>query len=128
MDVTGHHGPKSARSNYATPDQVSDRQRAVMAACDDADREPLSFSLMTGCLLGEDEADVRDRAARVQELQGEDGDRPVAGRRADGVVVGTLDQAAEQLDALAARGVERFMLQNLAHDDLDMVALMGRLA
>jgi alkanesulfonate monooxygenase SsuD/methylene tetrahydromethanopterin reductase-like flavin-dependent oxidoreductase (luciferase family) len=43
-------------------------------------------------------------------------------------VVGTLDQAAEQLDDLAARGVERVMLQHLAHDDLDMVTLLGRLA
>lgn len=58
--------------------------------------------------------------------------RTVIDQWLDGVrtawVVGTLDQAAEQLDALAARGVERFMLQNLAHDDLDMIALMGRLA
>lgn len=113
---------------YATPDQVTERRQAVVAACDEAGRAPLTFSLMTGCLLGEDEAELRDRAARVQELQGEDGDLEdwLEGKRS-AWLVGTLDQAAERLDDLATRGVERIMLQHLAHDDLDMVALMGHL-
>lgn len=113
---------------YATPEQVVERHDAVMAACDRAGREPLAFSLMTGCLLGDDEAEVRDRAARVHDLQGADED---VGEWLDGMraswVVGTVEQVAEQLDHLAGLGVDRVMLQHLAHDDLDMVALMGRL-
>lgn len=114
---------------YATPDQVTERHRAVVAACDDAGRDPLTFSLMTGCLLGEDETELLDRAARVHQLQGEGGDLDAWLDEMRSVwVVGTLDQAAGQLEDLGARGVERIMLQHLAHDDLDMVALMGRLA
>lgn len=113
---------------YATPDEVSERHDAVMAACDEAGREPLTFSLMTGCLLGTDEAEVRDRAARVHDVEG---DERGLDAWLDDIrttwIVGTLDQAGEQLDDLAGRGVERIMLQNLAHDDLDMVALMGHL-
>lgn len=114
---------------YATPEQVTERHAAVMAACDEAGREPLTFSLMTGCLLGDDEAQVRDRAARVHELEGSDGGLDDWLDEIRSVwVVGTLEQAAEQLDDLADRGVERIMLQHLAHDDLDMVAQMGQLA
>ena len=41
---------------------------------------------------------------------------------------GTLDEVAERLRAYEAVGVERAMLQHLAHEDLEMVALLGDLA
>jgi alkanesulfonate monooxygenase SsuD/methylene tetrahydromethanopterin reductase-like flavin-dependent oxidoreductase (luciferase family) len=41
-------------------------------------------------------------------------------------VIGTLDQAAEQLRALQVAGVSRVMCQHLAHEDVDFVALLGR--
>ena len=34
-----------------------------MEACEQAGREMLPFSLMTGIVIGSDEADLRDRAA-----------------------------------------------------------------
>jgi hypothetical protein len=39
--------------------------------------------------------------------------------------VGTLDAAAEQLAALRDAGVSRIMCQQLLHDDLDALALLG---
>ena len=41
---------------------------------------------------------------------------------------GTVDEVAERLRAYEASGVERAMLQHLAHEDLEMVALLGDLA
>jgi hypothetical protein len=43
-------------------------------------------------------------------------------------VIGTLDEAAEQVAALASAGAQRIMLQDFLPRDLDMVRLMGRLA
>jgi hypothetical protein len=40
--------------------------------------------------------------------------------------VGTIDQAVERLKEIEALGYERVMLQHLAHDDLDTVAMIGR--
>ena len=43
-------------------------------------------------------------------------------------VVGTLDEVAERIGELEKAGVQRVMLQHLAHDDLTMVALLGEIA
>ena len=40
-------------------------------------------------------------------------------------ILGTLDEAAEQLRAYERAGVERVMLQHLDHRDLEMIALIG---
>jgi hypothetical protein len=45
-----------------------------------------------------------------------------------GWIVGTLDRAGEQLAALGDAGVSRVMCQQLLHDDLDAVGLLGALA
>ena len=39
----------------------------------------------------------------------------------------TVDQAAEQFAAYRDAGLHRVMCQTLVHDDLDAVALVGRL-
>jgi alkanesulfonate monooxygenase SsuD/methylene tetrahydromethanopterin reductase-like flavin-dependent oxidoreductase (luciferase family) len=84
---------------------------------------------MTGSVVGEDRAEVLDRARAVMATIRETGDPEAFLRgRADTWVVGTVDQARDRLDELEAAGVDRVMLQHLAPDDLGMVALMGRLA
>jgi alkanesulfonate monooxygenase SsuD/methylene tetrahydromethanopterin reductase-like flavin-dependent oxidoreductase (luciferase family) len=45
-----------------------------------------------------------------------------------GWVVGTLEEAAEQLMALRDAGVSRVMCQQLLHEDLEAVALLAELA
>jgi len=42
-----------------------------------------------------------------------------------GWIVGTVDQATEQLLALRDAGVARVMCQQLVHEDLDAVVLLG---
>jgi hypothetical protein len=41
---------------------------------------------------------------------------------------GTVDEVAARLREYEAAGVERAMLQHLAHEDLEMVAVLGDLA
>jgi len=44
----------------------------------------------------------------------------------DGWIVGTVEQAAEQLNAVKDAGVSRVMCQHLAHDDLEFIAVLAR--
>jgi len=114
----------------AAPEECA-RRRAVVAECwEQVGRDPATvrFSLMAGCVVGEDRADAVRRAGRVAERRGwnaEDGEallRETAGQW----VAGTVDEAAARLREFEDVGVERVMLQHLAHDDVDMVELIGR--
>lgn len=113
---------------FPSLDEVRRRRDAVDRAADEAGRDPLVFSVMTGCLIGRDEAELHDRARRLMELSGEAGD---VGAYVDGLrdawVVGTVEQAAERLVEIEAAGAERIMLQNQLHTDLDMVTLIASL-
>ena len=136
--VGGTAGPRSVRNAvrwadeyntvFPTLDQIRQRKAAVDRAADEADREPLVFSAMTGCLIGSDEAEFMDRARRLMDWSGQDGDVHawVDGLR-DAWVVGTVEQAAERLVAMQAAGLDRVMLQHQLHDDVDMVTLIARL-
>jgi alkanesulfonate monooxygenase SsuD/methylene tetrahydromethanopterin reductase-like flavin-dependent oxidoreductase (luciferase family) len=111
-------------------EECRDARRALIDACERAGREPLTVSLMTGSLIGADEADLADRARRLAELRGEDArdtDAFIA-RLPDHWVVGTLEEVRERLAELEEAGVERVMLQHLLHRDLEGVALLAELA
>jgi alkanesulfonate monooxygenase SsuD/methylene tetrahydromethanopterin reductase-like flavin-dependent oxidoreductase (luciferase family) len=135
----GAAGPRSARlaarfadeynTVFPTLAAVRSRKANLDEACATIRRErPLPLSIMTGCLLGEDETELRDRTARLHERSGAatDVDAWADGLR-DTWIIGTLEQAAERLQEYADAGVSRFMLQHQLHDDLAMVELMGRL-
>lgn len=109
---------------FPTVEQVRERREKIARACEDAGREPLPFSVMTGVLVGNDQSELRDRAHRLAEKQGSDGDALLTEPPA-GWIVGTAEQAAEQLTALREAGVSRVMCQHLLHDDIDAVALIG---
>jgi alkanesulfonate monooxygenase SsuD/methylene tetrahydromethanopterin reductase-like flavin-dependent oxidoreductase (luciferase family) len=47
------------------------------------------------------------------------------GQPPDGWIVGTMEEATEQLTALRDAGVSRVMCQHYVHTDLDAVALLG---
>ncbi len=113
------------------PDECRARRERVAAACEAAGRDPASlrFSLMTGALVGRDEAVLHERARALAELQGQGGRDPgelVAELRSSGWVAGALDDAEDQLRALAEAGVDRVMCQLLLHTDVDQVAVIGR--
>jgi len=83
---------------------------------------------MTGCVIGSDEREVRERVGRVQERMGRDGDvEDFLREHRDTWILGTLDEVGSRLGELEQAGVERVFLQHLDHADLDAVALMGKL-
>ncbi len=139
--VGGRAGPRSAamaarwadeyNTISATAEECARRRAAVEEAWEGEDRDPatLRFSLMTGCVIGEDRGQVLERARAVMATTREGGDpEAFLGERADTWVLGTVDVARERLRELEGAGVERVMLQALAHQDLEMVALLGGLA
>lgn len=136
----GSAGPRGAalaarwadeyNTTFPSPDAVRERRQRLDDACREAGRDdPLPLSIMTGCLLGETEAEVRDRAGRLHEWSKADGDVDgwLDSLRGEWVI-GTPEQAQARLEDYRTAGVDRFMLQHQLHDDLDMVALLGQLA
>jgi alkanesulfonate monooxygenase SsuD/methylene tetrahydromethanopterin reductase-like flavin-dependent oxidoreductase (luciferase family) len=102
-----------------TPEEARERCRAVTEAAEAAGREPLRFSMMTTCVVGRDDGEVRDRLQAWADSSTLDHTPRLAG---------TVEQVAEMLREYESVGVERAMLQHLAHHDLDMVAVLGDLA
>jgi len=111
----------------ATPEECAERREKLARACEREGREPIPLSLMTGCAIGRDEAEARERIRRRLERAGQqiDPDEYKAQRGA-AAILGTLEEAAERLRAYERAGVERVMLQHLDHQDLEMVELIGR--
>ena len=113
----------------ATAAEIAEIRERLDAACEAAGRDPatLPLSMMTGWLVGADEAELRDRASRLAEWkdEGEDGDAFLAGLRPS-TIKGTTAEAVEQLRELEQAGLTRIMGQHLLHRDLDAIELLGR--
>jgi F420-dependent oxidoreductase-like protein len=130
----GLAGPRSARmaaeyadeynTVFAPAAEVAARRERIARACETARRAPLPVSLMTGVLVGEDERELRQRAQRLAAKIGADADALLADPPS-GWIVGTVDRAAQQLHELREAGVHRVMCQQLVHEDLEAVALLG---
>ena len=134
--VGGAGKPRTARlaarlaDEYNTPfptlEQVGERRANVVRACEELDREPLLFSVMTGCVVGTDRAELLHRVGRTMARMRVDGDPAAFVReRGDVMVLGTVDEVVERLRGLEEAGVDRIFLQHLAHDDVEMVRLLG---
>ena len=131
--IGGSAGPRSCglaarfadeyNTECSTVADVRELRGRVLAACEQAGREPIQFSIMIAVIAGVDRAELRDRIKRAG-LEG-DADTLVAQPPA-GCVIGTVEQVAEQLIPLREAGVSRVMCQHLPHDDLDFIALLGR--
>ncbi len=135
----GKGGPRSLRlaARYAdeyntvmsTAAEIAAVRGGLDRACEAEDRDPatLPLSMMTGWLVGADEADLHDRAARLAEWKGTGGDgEALLAEQRPSTIKGTVPEAIEQLRALEEAGLSRIMGQHLLHRDLDAVALMGR--
>jgi alkanesulfonate monooxygenase SsuD/methylene tetrahydromethanopterin reductase-like flavin-dependent oxidoreductase (luciferase family) len=101
-----------------TVDEVRERKARLDEAAQRAGREPLRLSMMIGCVVGRDRSDYERRLADFRRVTG--GDRPP--------IAGTVDEVVEQLRSYEAAGVERVMLQHMAHEDAEMVTVMGEVA
>lgn len=113
---------------YKSAAECAEIRADLDRACERQGRDPIPLSLMTGWLVGEDRAELVDRARRLAEWRDHDGDaESFMATLPSAWIIGTLEEAAAQLDELAAAGVERVMAQHLLHRDLDVVAQLGRL-
>ncbi|HEY5572081.1 MAG TPA: LLM class F420-dependent oxidoreductase [Anaerolineales bacterium] len=108
---------------YLNPSEFSERNQRLNELLEAEGRDPskLRRSLMTGCVFGKDEAEVKRKVeARTS------GKRTADELRQRGVAVGTANQIADQLGQLAESGVQRVMLQWLELDDLEGIAAMAQ--
>jgi alkanesulfonate monooxygenase SsuD/methylene tetrahydromethanopterin reductase-like flavin-dependent oxidoreductase (luciferase family) len=58
----------------ATPTECAERREKLAQACESEGREPITLSLMTGCAIGRDEAEARERIRRRLERAGQQTD------------------------------------------------------
>jgi F420-dependent oxidoreductase-like protein len=114
----------------ASAARAAEAYERVRQACRAIGRDPedVTYSAMTGVLVGEDEADVHRRAEEQVRVvgSGQDAVGWLAERR-DRWILGTPDQARQRVAELEAAGVQRVMLQDFLPRDLEMVRLLGRI-
>jgi F420-dependent oxidoreductase-like protein len=137
----GDGGPRLARlvATYAdefnrqsaTPDRLREAYGRLAAACVEIGRDPDTVvrSAMVGVLVAESQHELRDRIRQQADVTGagDDADAWLA-ERSRRWIIGTPDEAHHRIDALAAAGAQRIMLQDFLPRDLEMVALLGRIA
>ena len=133
----GNAGPRSASlaarfaDEYNTPfpslEQIRRRKANIDEACERAGREPIPFSVMAGTILGADASEVERRARRVADGTGLDAGQLVRDPP-QGWIVGTLEQAAEQLAPIREAGVSRVMCNQYVAPAVEQVARLGELA
>ncbi len=126
--VGGTAKPRTVRAAVAHADEYNtvwptvaearERRQALDDAARAAGREPLAFSMMTSCVVADDPADLLERLAAFKAVTGSE--QPA--------ISGTVDEVAGQLRLYEQAGVERVMLQHIAHEDVDMVGVLGRVA
>jgi alkanesulfonate monooxygenase SsuD/methylene tetrahydromethanopterin reductase-like flavin-dependent oxidoreductase (luciferase family) len=112
---------------FGTLDDARERKQLLDEACERGGRDPstLRYSLMAPCVIGRNDQEVFESAQRIGARFGRSPEDVLERNREHGPV-GTIAEAAERLKQIEEIGYERVMLQHLAHDDLDTVALIGR--
>jgi F420-dependent oxidoreductase-like protein len=112
-------------TTFPSVEQIRERRERIHQACAEAGRDPLPFSIMTAVVSGADEGELRERMGRLADKIGADPAQLLTDPPS-GWIVGTLDHATEQLLAIREAGVDRIMCQQLVHDDLDAIELLGQ--
>jgi F420-dependent oxidoreductase-like protein len=99
---------------FTTADEVRRLNRVLDGMLEKVGRNPgdVRRSLMTGCVFGKTDVEVREKC----KLYGDDTPEEL---QKEGLIVGRGTQVSEQLAQLAETGLDRIMLQWLDLDDLD---------
>ena len=110
------------------PQEAAERRARISAACEAIDRDPneVRFSVMTTILVGADRRELERRAAAMMGDDEDDDPASFLDRMRATKLVGTPEEVLERVGEYAAAGVRRIYLQDLLHDDMEMVELIGR--
>jgi F420-dependent oxidoreductase-like protein len=106
-----------------TPEEFATLNRHLDGLLAENDRQAADVkrSMMVGCIFGTDDSQVAERVmARTK------GERTADDLRERGVIVGTPNEMADQLNRLAQAGVQRVMLQWIDLDDIDGLDVISR--
>jgi F420-dependent oxidoreductase-like protein len=108
---------------YVTPDRYAELNSRLDEYLQHRERKPSDVrrSIMVGCEFGRDAKQVQQKVK-----QRSAGKLTQAELRRRGLVVGTADEIAEQINAYSRAGVQRIMLQWLDLDDLDSLAALAK--
>jgi alkanesulfonate monooxygenase SsuD/methylene tetrahydromethanopterin reductase-like flavin-dependent oxidoreductase (luciferase family) len=112
-------------TTFADVEACRERRTALDRFCEAAGRDPstLPLSLMTSVIVGRDRGEADDRKRRLSQRLG----RPLEEVETSGrAVSGAVNEVVERLREYERAGVTRVMCQHLLHDDLDMIAVLGR--
>ena len=133
----GNAGPRSAalavrfadEYNTAFPslEQIRERKANIDRAFEGSGRDPIPFSVMVGAVLGADQSELQRRAERVAGATGLDA-ASIVREPPSGWIVGTIEQAAEQLAPIRKAGVSRVMCNQFVDPEVDQVARLGELS
>jgi len=106
---------------FTTADEVRRLNIVLDGMLKELGREPSAVhrSLMTGCVFGKTDAEIRERCKLY-------GDTTSEKLREEGNIVGTGSQVSEQLSQLAETNIDRVMLQWLDLDDLDGLEALAK--
>lgn len=113
---------------FFTPEQCRQQRTALAEACEAIDRDPreVTYSVMTGCVVGATTAELNERVDQLTSFLALDEDVAAALERfRPSWIVGTPDEVADRLGSYAEAGVQRIMLQQLLVDDLDMLDVLS---
>jgi alkanesulfonate monooxygenase SsuD/methylene tetrahydromethanopterin reductase-like flavin-dependent oxidoreductase (luciferase family) len=111
-------------------DLYRESSQVLEASCREIGRDPntIRHSMMTGYIIGRDQSEIRERAAQISKIvQGLNGMTPgeVIENRKHAWFVGTPEEIAEKIRAIAALGVDLFMLQHFLLDDSAALQLLA---
>jgi F420-dependent oxidoreductase-like protein len=106
---------------FTTADEVRRLNRVLDGMLEGGGRRPgdVRRSLMTGCVFGKTDAQVRERSKLY-------GDATPEKLREEGIIIGTGSQVVDQLAQLAETGLDRVMLQWLDLDYLDGLEALAK--
>lgn len=113
---------------FRSPEQCREARAALDRACEEDGRDPatIPLTLMTGCVVGADEADFRARARRLHERSRQGTLEEWLAELEGSWILGAPEQALDRLGTLADAGVEAVMLQHQLFDDLDMLDAVAK--
>lgn len=106
-----------------TPDEFAALNSHLDGLIAEQDRQPADIkrSMMVGTIFGADDSQVNERVeARTK------GERTADDLRERGVIIGTPNEMADQLNRLAQAGVQRVMLQWIDLDDIDGLEIISQ--